>query len=63
MSSPLLWATSPGPASNGSLLLISQKVLKNMSYNTQNDKPAAPMASQHPKTPVWALSAPQSVKK
>jgi hypothetical protein len=63
MTSPLFWATSPGPASNGSLLLIAQKVLKNMSYNAQIDKPTTPMASQHPKTPVWALSAPQSVEK
>jgi hypothetical protein len=45
------------------ILLISQKVLKNMSYNAQIDKPTAPMASLHPKTPVWALSAPQSVEK
>jgi hypothetical protein len=47
-----LMATSPGPSSNGSLLLIAQKVLKKMSYNAQNEKPTAPMASQRPKTPV-----------
>jgi hypothetical protein len=34
-----------------------------MSYNAQTDKPIAPMASERPKTPVWALLAPQSVKK
>ncbi len=39
------------------------KVLKNMPYNAQNDKPTAPMASQRPKTHVWDLSAPQSVEK
>jgi hypothetical protein len=34
-----------------------------MPYNAQNDKPTAPLAPQRPKTPVWALSAPQSVEK
>ena len=50
-------------ASNGSLLLIFQKVLKNMSYNAQTDKMTASMALERPKTPVWALSTPQSVEK
>jgi hypothetical protein len=34
-----------------------------MSYNAQTDKLTAPMALERPKTPVWALSAPQSVEK
>jgi hypothetical protein len=34
-----------------------------MSFNAQIVKPTAPMASEHPKTPVWALSAPQLVEK
>jgi hypothetical protein len=34
-----------------------------MSCNAQTDKLTAPMASEHPKTPVWALLAPQSVEK
>jgi hypothetical protein len=34
-----------------------------MSYNAQIDKLTTPMASERPKTPVWALSAPQSVEK
>jgi hypothetical protein len=34
-----------------------------MPYNAQNDKLTAPMALEHPKTPLWALSAPQSVEK
>ena len=59
-----LRATSPGPASNGSFIIKLLKVIKkNMPYNAQNDKPTAPMAPQRPKTPVWALSAPQSVEK
>jgi hypothetical protein len=41
----------------------SAQKLKNMSYNAQTDKPTAPMASQHPKIPVWALSAPQIGRK
>jgi hypothetical protein len=45
------------------IIINFSKVLKNMSYNAQTDKPTAPMASQHPKTTVWALSAPQSVEK
>jgi hypothetical protein len=45
------------------IIINFSKVLKNMSYNAQTDKPTAPMASQRPKTPVWALSAPQSVEK
>jgi hypothetical protein len=34
-----------------------------MYYNAQTDKLNAPMASEHPKTHVWALLAPQSVEK
>jgi len=34
-----------------------------MFYNAQTDQQIAPMASEHPKTPSWAFSAPQSVKK
>jgi hypothetical protein len=34
-----------------------------MSYNAQTDKTTAPMDSQRPKTPIWALSAPQLVEK
>jgi hypothetical protein len=45
------------------IIINFSKVLKNMSYNAQIDKPTAPIASECPKTHVWALSAPQSVKK
>jgi hypothetical protein len=45
------------------IIINFSKVLKNMSYNAQIDKPTTPMASQRPKTPVWALLAPQSVEK
>jgi hypothetical protein len=41
------------------IIINCSKVLKNMPYNAQTDKPTAPMASERPKTPVWALSAPQ----
>ena len=34
-----------------------------MPYNAQNDKLTASMASQRPKTPVLALSAPETVEK
>jgi hypothetical protein len=36
-SSPLSWATSPGPASNGSFVLFSQSD-KNVLYNAQTAK-------------------------
>jgi len=34
-----------------------------MSYNAQTNKPTAPMALERSKTPVRALSTPQSVEK
>jgi hypothetical protein len=39
------------------------KVLKNVLYNAQNDQQTAPMASERPKTPSWAFSAPRLAKK
>jgi hypothetical protein len=39
------------------------KVLKNVLYNAQNDQQTAPMASECPKTPSWAFSAPRLAKK
>jgi hypothetical protein len=45
------------------IIINCSKLLKKMSYNAQTDKLTALMASEHPKTPVWALSAPQSVEK
>jgi hypothetical protein len=38
------------------------KVLKNVLYNAQNAKLTAPMASECPKTPSWAFSAPRLAK-
>jgi hypothetical protein len=45
------------------IIINYSKVLKNMSYNAQTDKLTASMDLERPKTPVWALSAPQSVEK
>jgi hypothetical protein len=39
------------------------KVLKNVLYNAQIDQQTAPMASERPKTPSWAFSAPRLAKK
>jgi hypothetical protein len=64
--SPTL-GTPPGYISWSSfqwiIIIKLLKVLKNMPYNAQNDKLTAPMAPQRPKTPVWALSAPETVEK
>jgi hypothetical protein len=38
-------------------------MLKNFSYSAQNTKWMASMASEHPKTPSWAFSAPGLAKK
>jgi hypothetical protein len=58
-----LRATSPGPASKWIFYIKLLKVLKNMSYSAQINKLTASMAPQRPKTPVWALSAPETVEK
>jgi hypothetical protein len=58
-----LWATSPGPASKWIFYIKLLKVLKNMSYSAQINKLTTSMAPQRPKTPVWALSLPETVKK
>jgi hypothetical protein len=58
-----LRATSPGPASKWIFNIKLLKVLKNIPYSAQIDKLTAPMAPQRPKTPVWALSAPETVEK
>jgi hypothetical protein len=45
------------------IIIILLKVLKNVLYNAQIDQQTAPMASEHPKTPSWAFSAPRLAKK